>query len=92
MGEVPLHGGDVQQGGAACHRALAHHPGVESRANLKSVSHRCHLFEVAFVWELTKDAIDLPLCCLQGGLWAIQGLAVKVQHRCTSLIRNCTQP
>ena len=30
------------------------HPGVELRANLKSISHRCHLFEVAFVWELTK--------------------------------------
>jgi len=23
-------------------------PGVELRANLKSISHRCHLFEVAF--------------------------------------------
>jgi hypothetical protein len=30
------------------------HPGVELRANLKSTSHRCHIFEVAFVWELTK--------------------------------------
>ena len=29
------------------------HPGVELRANLESISHRCHLFEVAFVWELT---------------------------------------
>jgi hypothetical protein len=26
------------------------HPGVELRANLESISHRCHFFEVAFVW------------------------------------------
>jgi len=37
------------------------------RANFKSISHRCYLFEVAFVWELTKETIDLPLVCLQGG-------------------------
>ena len=54
------------------------HPGVELRANLKSMSHKCHLevksishrcylFEVAFVWELTKETIHLPLGCLQGG-------------------------
>ena len=40
---------------------------VELKANLKSISHRCHLFEVAFVWELTQETIDLPLGCLQGG-------------------------
>jgi len=45
----------------------ATHPGVELRANLKSISHRCHLFEVAFVWELTKETIQLPLGCIQGG-------------------------
>ena len=33
------------------------HPGVELRANLKSISHRCHLEEVASVWELTKETI-----------------------------------
>jgi len=44
------------------------HPGVELRANLMSISHRCHLFEVAFVWELTKETIHLPLGCLQGGI------------------------
>ena len=38
------------------------------RANLKSISHRCHLFEVALVWELTKETIHLPLGCLRGGL------------------------
>ena len=46
---------------------VSNHPGVELRANLKSISHRCHLFEVAFVWELTKETIHLPLGCLQGG-------------------------
>ena len=29
------------------------HPGGNPGANVKSISHRCHLFEVAFVWELT---------------------------------------
>ena len=43
------------------------HPGVELRANLKSISHRCHLFGLAFVLEMTKEIIYLPLGCLQGG-------------------------
>ena len=43
------------------------HPGVGLRANLKSISHGCHLSEVAFVWELTKETIHLPMGCLQGG-------------------------
>ena len=34
----------------------------------KSSSHRCYLFEVAFLWELTEETIDLPLDCLQGGI------------------------
>ena len=42
------------------------HPGVELRVNPKSISHRFHLFEVAFVWELTKETMHLPLGCLQG--------------------------
>ena len=45
----------------------ADHPGVELKANIKSISHRCHQFEVALVWELTKETIHLPLGCLQGG-------------------------
>ena len=48
------------------------HPGVELRANVKSISHRCHLFELAFVWELTEETIKLPLGCLQGGLPTIR--------------------
>ena len=43
------------------------HPGVELRANLESISHRCHPILVAFVWELTKETISLPLGCFQGG-------------------------
>ena len=37
-------------------------------ANRKSISHRYHPILVAFVWELTKETIHLPLGCLQGGL------------------------
>ena len=44
------------------------HPGGNPGANLKSISHRCHPILVAFVWELTKETIHLPLGCLQGGL------------------------
>jgi len=36
--------------------------------NLKSISHRCYPILVAFVWELTKETIHLPLGCLQGGV------------------------
>ena len=43
------------------------HPGVELRADLKSIPHRCHLFEVAFAWELSKEFIHLPVGCHQGG-------------------------
>ena len=34
------------------------HPGVGLRANIRSISHRCHPILVAFVWELTKETID----------------------------------
>ena len=33
-------------------------------ANLKSISHRCYPILVAFVRELAKETIDLPLGCL----------------------------
>ena len=43
------------------------HPGGNPGANLNSTSHRCYLREaIAFEWELTKEAIDLPLVRLQG--------------------------
>ena len=48
-------------------RGRSNHPGGNPWANLKSISHRCHLREVAFVWGLTKETIYLPLGCLQGG-------------------------
>ena len=43
-----------------------HLPGGNPGANLKSISHRCYLREVAFEWKLTKDTIHMPLRCLQG--------------------------
>jgi len=49
---------------------VLHHPGGNPGANLKSISHRCHPILVAFVWELTKETIDLPLACLLGG-WSV---------------------
>ena len=39
------------------------HPGD----NPGKISHRCHPILVAFVWELTKETIDLCLGCFQGG-------------------------
>ena len=49
-------------------RLRAGHPGGSPGANTKSISHRCHPMLVACVWELTKQAIDLPMRCLQGGV------------------------
>ena len=53
--------------GARVGHTVPTHRGVELRGNLKSISHRCHLEEVASVWELTKETIHLPLGCLQSG-------------------------
>ena len=47
--------------------SFLNHPGGKPWANLKSISHKCHLILVAFVWELTKATVNLPLGCLQGG-------------------------
>jgi len=46
----------------------APHPGGNPGANLRSISRRCHLFEVAFAWVLTKETIHLPVGCLHGGV------------------------
>ena len=43
------------------------HPGGNPGANLKSIFQRCHPMLVAFVRELTKETINLPPGCLQGG-------------------------
>ena len=61
-----LAGGDSAASGSVV-AASPSHPGVELRADLKSISHECRLFEVAFVLELTQETIDLPLGCLKGG-------------------------
>ena len=61
------------------------HAGVELRANLKSISHRFHLFEVAFVWEMTKETIHLPMGCLQGS-YGEGHLEVGAERICRHLI------
>ena len=66
-GEIQIHVADHSR----------HHPEVELRANLESISHRCHLEEVAFVWELTKVTIHLPLGCLQGGCGHVPSLDMR---------------
>jgi len=51
-------------GGGEREAVLLPHPEVELR---ESISHRCHLFEVASAWDLAKETIHLPLGCLQSG-------------------------
>ena len=60
---------ETQRRGGGCVRILdgRNHPEGNTGANIESFSYRCHLFEVAFAWELTKETIYLPLWCLQGG-------------------------
>ena len=41
------------------------HPGVDLRANLRSISHRCYPIEAASVCVLNSETIHLPLGCLQ---------------------------
>jgi len=60
--------GCVQAGFGEPSLDLHPHPGGNPWANLKSISHTYHPILVAFVWELTKETIHLPLGCLQGGL------------------------
>ena len=52
-------------------RQCAPPPGVELRANRKSISHRCHPILVVFLWEMTKETIDLPLGCLSDGMLCV---------------------
>ena len=42
-------------------------PWRHTGANLKLITHRCYLREVAFEWELTEETLYLPLGFLQGG-------------------------
>jgi len=51
---------------------LSFPPWRQPRANLESISHRFHPILVAFAWELTIETIDLPLGCLQGGIYYVR--------------------
>ena len=62
----PAQGRLVRAAPSAANSSLALHPGGSLGSNLKSISHRCYLFEVAFVWDMTEETIVLPLGC-QGG-------------------------
>ena len=45
-----------------CNRIAVHPgPGGNPGANIKTISHKCYLEGVAFVCELTRETIDLPL-------------------------------
>ena len=45
-----------------CNRIAVHPgPGGNPGVNVKTISHECYLEGVAFVYELTKETIDLPL-------------------------------
>ena len=53
-------------------------------ANLKSISHRCYLFDIAFVWELTKETVHLPLGSLQGGFGKTQASHKRKLAKCSN--------
>ena len=57
----------AEMGGGNKYVALGH-PGVELRANLKSISNRCSLWKIAFEGTLTKETIYLLLGCLLGAV------------------------
>ena len=64
--------------------------GGNQGAYLNSISPRCHLFEVAFVWELTKETIHLPMGCLQGGCvrrfgWQVDELRTQLEDAAADL-------
>ena len=68
--------------------AKALHPGGDPGAKLKSISHKCHLILVAFVWETTKETINLPPGCLQGGVaaqWRVSICIVAFEQRGSNL-------
>jgi len=67
------------------------HPGGNPGANLKSISHRCHLREVAFVWKLTKETIYLPRGCLRGGYGTALGGGQTWARMAARLLRKGLQ-
>jgi hypothetical protein len=48
-------------------RSWSVHPGGTQGQILGQISHRCLPMLVAFVWESTKETINLPPGCLLGG-------------------------
>ena len=54
-------------------------------------SNICYLILVAFVWELTKKKIHLPLSCLQGG-HHLRRHNHRPSYRGISFIRNNHPP
>ena len=74
--QLPLAREGARKAEEEAHQVLGGtHPGGNPGANIKSISHRCHPILVAFEWELTKEIIDLPLGCLQGGVSTREVLA-----------------
>ena len=67
---------------------FARQPGVEFRENVESMSQRYYLFEVAFVWELTKETTHLPLGYLQDGGGGDLAAMQLQQHRLQGLLRG----
>ena len=65
---------------------LCRQPGGDPGANLKTISHMCHLILVAFVWELAEETIDLPLGCLQGGEGSRFEIRVSLRMLCSLAI------
>ena len=72
--------GSMRRHQTPLHNASSH-PGVEHRSKLNVFSHRCHLVEMAFVWELTEETIHVPMGCLQGGFGSWQAARSAVHNR-----------
>ena len=70
----------IDAAGSSLGRLLVN-TGAELRANLKSISHRHHLFEVALVREMIGETIHLPLGYLQGGVGQDLRDDMAEQHR-----------
>ena len=57
----------LKEGLAKCDEVSTHTAWSRAEGkSLKSLSYRCQLIEVAFLWEVTKETIHLPMGCFQG--------------------------
>ena len=79
MNEVPLQPPAWEASAQPPATTSEYHPGGNPGENVKSISHRCYLREVAFEWELTKETICLPLGCLQGGFGGEKEVGTTIQ-------------